>query len=92
MTHRQWLVWLAWEELDWNTPSRADYYAMATTRAVRRQFDKRAPTNLDEYRILLERKKRKPMPRGGITELTRAAREYQRERDRARGNDRQADS
>lgn len=34
MTHRQFLVWQAWLDKEWNVPSRSDWYAMQTAREV----------------------------------------------------------
>lgn len=28
MTHRQYVTWVAWLELQWNEPSRSDYYTL----------------------------------------------------------------
>lgn len=30
LTHREHMTWLAWEQLQWNRPSRSDYYQMQT--------------------------------------------------------------
>lgn len=45
MTHRQFLAWQEWLDEDFNRPSRADHYAMATTVAVKQVLNSK-PGNI----------------------------------------------
>ena len=36
MTYRQYIVWVAWQDAEWNRPSRADSYAMQTAASIER--------------------------------------------------------
>lgn len=45
-THRQYLTWLAWLEMQWNKPDRHDHYLMRVAQVVCKQ-----PRELDFYKI-----------------------------------------
>ena len=40
MTNREFLTWESWLLLEWNSPSRSDFYQMQTTLAVKRVLAK----------------------------------------------------
>ena len=40
ITHRQFMVWRAWLDLQWDNPSRSDMYAMQIATEVRRGYVK----------------------------------------------------
>lgn len=40
-THREYLMWMAWRQLEWNRPSRTDHYLMQIALEVRRVLAKR---------------------------------------------------
>ena len=56
VSHREYLSWLEWFQLDQNTPSRADHYAMKIAQEIRSMaysFHKKPPTvpNLEKFII-----------------------------------------
>lgn len=53
MTHRQFITWMAWLDIDWNTPSRSDYYAMQIALEAARQ-SRKEPEKLELSQFKLE--------------------------------------
>lgn len=52
MTHRQYVGWLAWLDLQWDTPNRTDHYLMALRAEVRRGWI-RDPASVDDNAMRL---------------------------------------
>ena len=50
MTHRQYAAWIEWLELEWNQPSRDNYYALRIVAEIKRLFSKDA-IDLGELKI-----------------------------------------
>lgn len=63
MTHRQFLAWEAWRELEWNRPSRSDFYIMQNTAEARRGWVKEpGKVETKEFRLKFETVKPKAEP------------------------------
>lgn len=54
MTHRQYEAWQEWLELEWNKPSRGDYYVMRVAAEIKGLFSK---TSIDLESLRIEFKK-----------------------------------
>lgn len=52
MTHRQFITWRYWIEIDWNTPSRSDHYVMQVGQKVERVLHRKPKSvTLDGQKI-----------------------------------------
>ena len=50
LTHRQYLGWQAWLEIEWDRPSRSDWYAMQVAAETRRGSYMQAGISADQVR------------------------------------------
>ena len=60
-THREYLVWMAWLEKEWNEPSRTDYQLMRIAqRILQSQSTTPKKINLEDQRVDFKMVKKQP--------------------------------
>jgi hypothetical protein len=73
ITHRQYLVWIEWLDMQYDYPSRADYYEMQTAAEVcRMRVGKKASTiKLESMRIRFRNGEEKRLSKEEVTRLSK---------------------
>ncbi len=74
MTHRQFLAWQAWLELEWDRPSRGDCYQMQVAAEVRRVLAKN-PNRIKTNEFKLKFDRATPVKKVTRAEAAKAAKE-----------------
>lgn len=64
VSHREYLTWMAWFEMDQNRPDRSDHYAMQIAAEVRRGNSKNPrKVLLEHFKIPFRRASERPKPK-----------------------------
>lgn len=74
VSHREFLTWMAWMDLDQNRPSRADHYAMQVAAEIRRGNSKNPrKVSLDHFKIPFQRQRARAARPRTVEEATAAS-------------------